>query len=98
MPNTPSYSRGRSSCPFGKLSQVIKTKIDENTEELAKRRARDLGYPGISEWLRDLIMVDVHGAEFMLSLYTSRLSRMVQVEAQTGPQQATEVPSGGNTE
>lgn len=70
------FSRSGNSGPFGKLTAEAKTKLDENTHELAERKARDLGYPTLSEWLRDLIMMDVHGIEFVRSIYTARVDRM----------------------
>lgn len=96
MSQPPTFSRGRS-CPLGKLTKVVKTKLDENTDELAKRRARELGYPGVGEWLRDLVMVDVHGVEFMMSLYTSRLSELSHMGAKPGPQSTTAVPPKENS-
>lgn len=59
---------------FGKLTEVLKTKVSEETKELFDKEARACGMESASELLREMIMVRVYGPEVMRSLYEKRIS------------------------
>lgn len=59
-----------------RLSADIKTMIDEGTKEELVRLARCEGM-SLSEYLRDLIVIHVHGREHLIRLTKARLERMV---------------------
>lgn len=68
-------SRNGRTCPFGKYTASVETKIDESTREVLSRLAREAGMTD-SEFLRELILVRVYGVERMRELYTDRLRRV----------------------
>ncbi|APW38474.1 hypothetical protein RD110_15745 [Rhodoferax koreense] len=58
------FARGGITSPFGKLTQPLKTHVDENTETEFMRRATAIDQvPG--ERLRDLVYLDVHGMTYL---------------------------------
>lgn len=79
MPD-PRLSRVGFSNPLGKLTaELPKTKVPEETKEILERKARAAGM-GLSEYLRELAMINAHGQEYVESLYLER----VRVVANSG--------------
>ena len=58
-----------------KLTAEVKTVIDDNTKDEFARLATNEGMT-ISEYLRDLVMIHVHGRERLARLHAQRLERM----------------------
>lgn len=56
----PAFARGGISSPLGKLEEVLKTHVDEETANQFMRRAADIDQL-VGERLRDLVYIDVHG-------------------------------------
>lgn len=66
-------SRSVESCPLGKCTaEIPKVKVPEETLEGAMRLAREAGM-SLSEWLRMLVMVRVHGVEDVRRIYEERI-------------------------
>jgi hypothetical protein len=61
-----------------RLTADLKTLIDEDTKEELARLARSEGM-NLSEYVRELIMIHVHGREHLIRLTKARLERMVGV-------------------
>ena len=76
-------SRSATYRPVGKADQSLKTTVDAEVFEAANRRARELGIT-TAEYLRDLVMVNLFGTEYMLSLYQDHLKVIAQNGANTG--------------
>lgn len=69
----PSLSRSGSTHPLGKLSaQIGAVRISEETHEELERQARDAGL-GLSEYVREVLMIRAHGIDMVRSLYERRL-------------------------
>lgn len=67
------YSRGPNSCPLGKLTRTAKTRLDDATMDRAEQIAHEHGM-GLSEWMRDLVMVAAWGEDHLRSVYERRLA------------------------
>lgn len=73
MDRKPVLSRsGESSLCGGKRTAEAKTKLDEETKAMAESRAKSLGM-SLSEWLRDLIIVNTRGEQYLRSVYDRRV-------------------------
>lgn len=80
--------------PFepGKLTEEVKTHISDTTKLLAGRKAASLGM-NMSEYLRDLVYLDNHGASYDELMMTHRRAlragvqgpSVAQPQASTGP-------------
>lgn len=69
-----SLSRSGSTSPFGKLTATIATfRVSEETHDELERQARDAGL-GLSEYVREVLMIRAHGVEMVRSLYERRLA------------------------
>lgn len=60
MSGEPRFSRAASSSPFSKLTDEVKVALDEHTKEALGALAFAAGKP-VSEYIRDLLHVHVHG-------------------------------------
>lgn len=68
-----SLSRSANTSPLGKLTSAIPaTKIDDETFDGATRMAREAGMT-LSEWVRTLVMVRVHGIDSVAMMHADRL-------------------------
>ncbi len=63
----------------GKCTAVAKTLIPEQLKEDFGRKARELGYPGESECLRDLIALWTYGREHVERMQRSRLAALAGI-------------------
>lgn len=71
-----SLSRSGTTGPMGKLSaQISAFRVPEETRDELERQARDAGL-GLSEYIREVLMIRAHGLDMVRSLYDRRL-RMV---------------------
>lgn len=69
-----------SSTPLGKLTASVPTfKIDEDTFDMANQEARKAGMT-LSEWVRTLVMVRVHGVDSVSRMYEDRLRVIAGME------------------
>lgn len=75
----PKLSRPAARWPFGKRTQVAKTTLDEETLEMAQRKARALGYDTLAEFLADVITANVRGVDTVANLHAQRLRRAVEI-------------------
>ncbi|AGW94626.1 hypothetical protein N234_31750 [Ralstonia pickettii DTP0602] len=65
-------ANGRSNA-LGKLTAEIKTRVDDVTRDELDRLACEAGM-GVSEFIRELVMVRVHGLDRVARLHRSRLA------------------------
>jgi hypothetical protein len=65
----------RSSSALRKLNAELKTVVDDDTKDEFARLATIEGMSN-SEYLRDLVMIHVHGRERLARLHRARLDRM----------------------
>lgn len=76
-------SRHLVSSPTGKLTASVPTfKIDEETFESANILARKAGM-SLSEWVRTLVMVRVHGVNVVIKMHEARLRVVAGMDSQT---------------
>jgi len=75
--NTPgaSFARSGESSPLGKLSTEVKVRLSEETGELLKKQAQALGM-GMSEYLREVLIIKAHGYDYMRKVYQARLDQV----------------------
>lgn len=75
-----SFSRGMESSPLGKLtSELPKTRIPDETLDGATRLAREAGMT-LSEWVRTLVMIRVHGLSMVAESHTDRLKSVAGMD------------------
>jgi hypothetical protein len=67
----------------GKLIAEIKTVVDDETKDEFLRLANAEGM-SISEYLRDLVMIHVHGRDHLVRLHKARLERMAGIGLNDG--------------
>ncbi|MFM0101973.1 hypothetical protein PQR01_00295 [Paraburkholderia rhynchosiae] len=76
-------ARGRTSGTLGKLTAEVKTVVDDETKDEFSRLAAIEGL-SLSEYLRDLIMIHVHGRDRLARLHRARLDRMAGIGLDDG--------------
>jgi hypothetical protein len=76
-----SLSRSGVTSPLGKLSAEIKVRVSESTRDELEQQARTAGM-GLSEFLREILLIRAHGIDMVRSLYETRLALV----AGTGPE------------
>lgn len=76
-------ARGRISNALGKLTAEVKARVDDDTKDELDRLAFEAGM-GLSEFVRELLMIRVYGREHVARLHRAR---MVMV-AGIGPEEA----------
>ena len=80
----PAFHRTGTSNPFGKLTaEVPKVKIPEATHDELERMAREAGM-GVSEFVRELIIMRVHGVEMYSKLHANRMNVVAGMGAEGG--------------
>ncbi len=68
-----SLSRTGNTNPLGKLSaKISEFRVSEDTHDELTRQARDAGL-GLSEYIREVLMIRAHGVDMVRSLYEQRL-------------------------
>lgn len=77
-------ARTTSSSPLGKLTFQCKVNLAEETGELLNRESRRLGMTQ-SEFLRELIMLRLHGLDYVRRLYDERLAVVAGNGPEPGP-------------
>lgn len=77
--------RGRTgvSSPLGKLTADVRIKVDEETRDELDRLAVDAGM-GLSEFIRELLMIRVHGRDRVARLHKARLALVAGVGMEEG--------------
>lgn len=71
---TTSLSRTGSTHPLGKLTaKISEFRIAEETHDALERQARDAGL-GLTEYVREVLMIRAHGVDMVRKLYERRLS------------------------
>jgi len=73
-------TRARMSSTSGKLTAEMRTVVDDDTKDEFLRMASNEGMT-VSEYLRDMVMIHVHGRNHLLRLHKARLDRMAGVGA-----------------
>ena len=72
MSDTPLFSRsGNTNLLGGTLDAEIKTKVTADMYDDVKRAANAVGMP-VSEYMREVLMIAIYGAEYVESLYRNR--------------------------
>ncbi len=72
MSENPLFSRsGNTNLLGGTLDAEIKTKVTMDLQEDVRRAAAAVGMP-VSEYVREVLMVAIYGAEYVESLYRNR--------------------------
>lgn len=85
MTNTPLSARPTSS-GLGKCISVLKTTVPEELAEEASKAAREGGYGSVSDWLREVVIVNLRGADWLLNVHANRIGALVQKSATTEPE------------
>jgi hypothetical protein len=75
-------ARPRSSSALGKLTAEVKVRVDDDTKDELDRLANDAGM-GLSEFLRELMMIRVYGQDQVVRLHRARLALV----AGSGPEE-----------
>lgn len=79
-----SFARTGNSSPLGKLTaEFPKFKGDEETFEEACKLAKEAGLP-LSEWLRTLVMIRVHGVDVVANMHAERLRVVAGIGGEHG--------------
>jgi hypothetical protein len=69
-----SLSRTGSTHPLGKLTaKISEFRVSEETHDELERQAREAGL-GLSEYVREVLMIRAHGVDMVRSLYERRLA------------------------
>ncbi|MEZ7524034.1 ribbon-helix-helix protein, CopG family [Burkholderia vietnamiensis] len=76
-------ARPRSSSALGKLTADIKTRVDDDTRDELDRLACEAGM-GLSEFLRELVMVRVYGRDHVVRLHRTRLAMVAGIGPEEG--------------
>ena len=72
MSDTPLFSRsGNTNLLGGTLDAEIKTKVTVDLQEDVRRTSSAAGMP-VSEYVREVLMIAIYGAEYVESLYRNR--------------------------
>ena len=72
MSDEPFFSRSGNTNPLGgTLDAEIKTKVTVDLQEDVRRAATAAGMP-VSEYVREVLMIAIYGAEYVESLYRNR--------------------------
>lgn len=66
-------SRNGTTSPLGKLSAEIKVRVPEDTREALEQQARSAGM-GLSEFIREMLLIRAHGMDMVRRLYEDRLA------------------------
>lgn len=65
-------SRNGNTNPLGKLSAEFTVRVSEDTKDELEQQARACGM-GLSEFIREVLMIRAHGLDMVRSLYERRL-------------------------
>lgn len=77
-------ARSGVSSPLGKFTaEFPKFKGPDETHEAATRLAREAGM-SLGEWLRELVMIRVHGIDMVARLHTDRLRVVAGIGEERG--------------
>ena len=77
-------SRPTSSALGGKQTETLKTSVSVEVREDFEKFARGRGYQSSSDCLRELVLVAMHGAEFLTDLHRERIASLVRNRTETG--------------
>jgi hypothetical protein len=84
-----SLSRTGQTNPLGKFTaEFPKFKGPEETHELATRLAREQDMT-LAEWVRELVMIRVHGIDMMTTLHADRLRGVAGMGEESSPARRT---------
>lgn len=75
-------ARGRTNV-LGKLTAEVKVRVDEATRDELDRLSNEAGM-GLTEFLRELLMVRVYGQDHVVRLHRSRLALVAGVDMDEG--------------
>ena len=67
-----------------KQTFVLKTNVDDDTGEEFVRWCRENGYSAVSECLRDLVLVAMHGSDALVDLHRSRIDALTHPKDRLG--------------
>lgn len=85
MAEGPLYSRSGATSPFGKLTaEFPKFKAPEETLDGANQLARLAGMT-LSEWVRTLVMLRVHGLDMVQRMHETRLNVVAGIGGENTP-------------
>lgn len=70
-------SRPTSSALGGKQTETLKTSVSVEVREDFERFARGRGYQSSSDCLRELVLVAMHGPDFLANLHRERIASLV---------------------
>ena len=77
-----SLSRSGATSPLGKLTAKIgEFRVSEETHDELERQAREAGL-GLSEYVREVLMIRAHGIDMVRSLYERRLQLVAGIPSE----------------
>jgi hypothetical protein len=68
---------------FGKCTEVLKTTVPDEIAAEAAAAARSGGYGSVSDWLREVVIVNLRGENFLIDLHRSRIKKLSQNSSTT---------------
>ena len=75
-------ARSGTTSTLGKLTAKVEVRVSEDTRDELEQLARQCGM-GISEYIRELLMIRAHGIESVRSLYEKRLELVAGVSGKS---------------
>lgn len=81
-------SRPAHAWAFGKRNRPAKTMLDDETLDLAKRKARLLGYSSFAEFMADVVTVNVRGEDAVATLHAERLRMAARIGPVSDPDES----------
>ena len=76
----------------GKQTATLKSSCTDEVKEDFQRWWRDRGYPSESACLLELVLVAMHGAEYLTELHRQRIHSLVRNRDESGTTRANGVP------
>lgn len=59
----------------GKKTEKLEARVSDEVKEAVRRRWTDLGYRSESEYLEEMVVIDIFGVEHLRSVLEQRFSR-----------------------
>lgn len=73
------FSRSGETCIFGKCTaELPKVRVPDETAEIIRRKAIDSGYSSVTEYLKQLILINAHGLDTVLRLQQERIAKIAK--------------------
>jgi hypothetical protein len=79
------FSRSGETCIFGKCTaELPKVRVPDETAEIIRRKAIDSGYTSVTEYLKQLILINAYGIDTVTRLQKERLEMVAKSGEEKG--------------